>query len=795
MIQPDMKMRRKKLHGSLMVLIIVGIGLATCGCAKWPPDTAYAEAAADPPSAERRAVAENETPPRPVDDLRREAEKRVDGAKPETDQSPKQKTSPRLMKGRSSQPGPDRSTLQESSVSLAVKRKLETVKIGSMDFYEEKLSNVLKALTAASGVNFAIEEPSDSENTTWLPSYLESAYQQKSSTQKKTEDKIASSKITVYLKDVTLLRALTIICKQKDLRWEIVDEGYVRLSDKNDRITVSFDDQNFSGLETDKVFSQAIIRELDVGGKELKKVLEELSHRTGINIICKPYLDNWLVHIHVENVSVQAAIEAICAKYYLWYTTNPTKDYICLIGNQEFAGETNVDYRVQTRVFNLQYASAPQVADSIGSVMGNRLEYILPANLNSYENIKLPSLDTTTGKIESQKSQAKITTEIDTPKLKDENISLEKIQSIISRALDRRLTAADVQRINKQVGFGIMSIFLRNNAILVCSADERLLKEVETVIRQLDVPTPQVLIECRILSVTLSKEFTSFFQLFDSQYSNKGISDTRIKGTTHSVIVDKFGAEGANALYSIVNNKYNINVQVQLLQQDGLVNIISTPMVLAAQNTEAEISSGNRNVPVFKNISVIAPTFDEYGNVTTTGYTTPQYDTVDLVGTKLRVTPQINEDRGVTLRIKVEQSIIDKDSAQIKYTGFNSSGQPNSTWTTDTVDTLKENTVDTIAVIPEGYMLALGGFIEKEESLTEEKVPVLGDLPWVGFFFKSKNKIRQRREIVILITPRVLMAPTEAARVTSETLKGVELPLDKERESVFGTKKKIPKTE
>ncbi len=794
MIQPDTKMRRKKLHSGSMIVAIVFIGL-TCLCAQWPPDTAFAKAATDLPPAERPAVAENGTLPPPADDVRREAEKRMDSAKPETDESPKQKTSPPLMKRRSFQPGPDRLTLKESAVSLAVKTKLETIKIGSIDFYEEKLSNVLKALTAASGVNFAVEELSDSEEPTWLPSHLQSAYQQKSSRQKKKEDEIANSKITVYLKDVTLLKALTIICKQKDLRWEIVDEGYVRLSDRNDRITVSFDDQSFSGLEVGKVFSQGIIRELDVGEKELKKVLEELSRRTGINIICKPYLDNWLIRIHLENVSVQVAIEAICAKYYLWYTSNPAKDYICLIGNEEFAGETNVDYRVQTRVFILQYASAPQVADSIGSVMGNRVEYILPSNLNSYENIKLPDLDTKKGKIESQKSHAKITTEIDTPKLKDENISLEKIQSIINHALDLRLTAADVQRLNKQVGFAIMSIFLRNNAILVSSADERLLKEIESVIRQLDVPTPQVFIECRLLTVTLSDSFTSFFKILDSNFYVSGATT----GTrTKKLAVDSFGAGGASALYSVIADKYNINLKVELLQKDGLVKTISTPMVLAAQNSEAEVSSGLRNVPMFRNISVVPPTFDEYGNITTTGYTTPQYDTVDLVGTQLRITPQINEDRGVTLRIKMEQSVIDKNGADIKYMGFNGKGQPNPTWTTETVNTLRQNTVETIAVIPEGYMLALGGFIENEESLNETKVPILGDLPWVGFFFKDKAKVKQRREMIILITPRVLMAPTEAGRVTSETLKGMNIPAGKEGESTIEfdrTKKKLPKAE
>ena len=114
------------------------------------------------------------------------------------------------------------------------------------------------------------------------------------------------------------------------------------------------------------------------------------------------------------------------------------------------------------------------------------------------------------------------------------------------------------------------------------------------------------------------------------------------------------GAGGAEAMYNFINDKLQLDLKLQLLKRDGVVHTLATPMLVAAQNTEAEVTSGLENVPLFNDIDVIPPAFDEYGNLTTSGYTSPQYETVDLIGTRLRITPQINEDGSVTLRIALE---------------------------------------------------------------------------------------------------------------------------------------------
>jgi general secretion pathway protein D len=340
------------------------------------------------------------------------------------------------------------------------------------------------------------------------------------------------------------------------------------------------------------------------------------------------------------------------------------------------------------------------------------------------------------------------------------------------------LTAADIRWLNKQVGFAIMTIFLRNNAVLFSSTDERILQEIEEVIRQLDTPTPQVLIECRILGVTLTDDFSSFFEVSGLEYSQKGGGDDNAKIWSGSL----FGATGTSAgvLYNLVNDKWKLDLKLELLQKDGLVNTISTPMIVAAQNTEAEITSGDANVPMFSGINVNPPSYDDEGNMTTQGYTSPEYSTADLVGTRLRITPQVNEDRSVTLRINLQQSGFSSNGAEIQYTTFDSNGNPNANWSTSTVRTLKSNTLQTIAVVPEGLTLALGGLIEEEENVNERKVPILGDIPLIGFFFKNEVKTKHRTEMIFLLTPHILMVPTEAGRVTAETLEGTEHPATKQ---------------
>jgi len=663
-----------------------------------------------------------------------------------------------------------------------LEEKLDSIRVSALDFQDEKLSNVLKVISSLTGVNFVVK------TVLFGKKEILTGGGGKEADEDENRNQLLNRKITIFLKDVSLKTALDMLCKQYSLVYK-VGGSYIRIRNEAEDLTgairMSYYDIRPDGAV--KEVKQGAVNISDgrihvaVRGGYLGQVLKEISIKSGKNIVCREDIHYKFVEIYITNVPVITAIEAICKKYNLWYEENKEKNYICLMKAGDFAEQASLDFTIKTMVFNLKHASAPQLADSIASVMGNRVEYVLPVNLRSYEHLKEPKIGEEETTIQAKKSDADITKNIETPEFK-KNITVEKLGALLGTKLDLKLTARDIRWINKQVGFAIISIFLRNNTIIASSTDDVILQEIGDLIDKLDTPTPQVLIECRILKTTLSDDFTSFFQLTNFAHREKGGEsygeDTKI--WTAPI----FGAAGANAFYNFVDDKWKLDLQMKLLKKDGIINIIGTPMIVAAQNSQAILETGMKNFPLFEDIDVIPPVFDDDGKITMQGYTTPRYKSVELVGTKLQITPQINEDKSVTLKININQSTINYGAATIQYSAFDpDSGNPVTPWVSTAVDVLSENSVATIAVVPENQTLAIGGLVTETDHVIEDKVPFLGDIPIIGFFFKDHQTTKKRTEIVFLLTPHIMMAPEEAGIVTEKALKGLEHPSIKERKS------------
>ena len=666
---------------------------------------------------------------------------------------------------------------QERQVS-PLEKKLDSIKVGALDFQDEKLSNVLKVISSLTGVNFVVK------TVLFGKKEILTGGGDKKTDEDENQNQLLNRKITIFLKDVSLKTALDMLCKQYSLVYK-VGGSYIRIRDEAEDLTgairMSYYDIRPDGAVKD--IKQGAVNISDgkihvaIRGGYLGQVLKEISIKSGKNIVCREAIHYKFVEIYITNVPVITAIEAICKKYGLWYEENKEKNYICLMKAEDFADQASLDFKIKTMVFNLKHASAPQLADSIASVMGKRVEYVLPINLRSYEHLKEPDIEEEEAKIQAKKSDADITKNIKTPEFK-ENITAEKIGALLGTNLDLKLTAQDIRRINKQVGFAIISIFLRNNTIIASSTDDEILREIGELIDKIDTPTPQVLIECRILKTTLTDDFSSFFQLTNVVYREKG--GTSFGDVAKTWTAETFGAGGANAIYNFVDDRWNLDLKMELLKKDGIINIIGTPMIVAAQNSQAILTTGMKNFPLFSNIDPIPPSFDDEGNITMPGYTTPRYKSVDLVGTNLQITPQINEDKSVTLKIHVSQSSINKGAATIQYSSFDNAGNPVTPWESTNVDVLSENAVSTIAVVPEDHTLAIGGLVNEENMVLEDQVPFLGDIPLIGFFFKDHQIKKERTEMVFLLTPHIMMTPEKAGTVSEKALTGIQHPVIKE---------------
>jgi general secretion pathway protein D len=186
----------------------------------------------------------------------------------------------------------------------------------------------------------------------------------------------------------------------------------------------------------------------------------------------------------------------------------------------------------------------------------------------------------------------------------------------------------------------------------------------------------------------------------------------------------------------------NLAAVVAAFRQDKKVHILSTPQILTTDNEEATIMVG-KNIPYQTRAGTGTTTVSEvYYN----------YEYKD-VGITLKITPQISKDR--LIRLKIFQEVQKLDQVQT---------------TSDFRPTTLKRTVETTAIVKDKNTIVLGGLIEDSLSQTDYKVPCLGDIPWLGWAFKSFSSGREKTNLFIFLTPHVINTPEEANKIYDEKM-------------------------
>ncbi|MGW8187151.1 MAG: type II secretion system protein GspD, partial [Desulfobacterales bacterium] len=126
------------------------------------------------------------------------------------------------------------------------------------------------------------------------------------------------------------------------------------------------------------------------------------------------------------------------------------------------------------------------------------------------------------------------------------------------------------------------------------------------------------------------------------------------------------------------------------------------------------------------------------------------------VGTTLKVTPQISDNETVRLNIALEVSLLES--------------------TTDFKPTTLVRTVDTSVLVKDSETVVIGGLIENSPARSENKVPLLGDIPLLGWLFKEQTQSRQKNNLLVFLTPRVLKTSTDASSLDPKKEAQFETP-------------------
>ena len=291
---------------------------------------------------------------------------------------------------------------------------------------------------------------------------------------------------------------------------------------------------------------------------------------------------------------------------------------------------------------------------------------------------------------------------------------------------------------------GSLSFDRRTNTLLVIDIPQRV-AGIREIVQQLDKPVDQVVIEARIV---IANE--SFARDIGARFGISGSSDRAVysgsldanAGYINSVIegepewnlpgslnfsnpADRTLGAGALGL-TILGRAINWNVEISALQQEGRGEVISNPRIVTSNQREAVIRQGQ-----------------EVGYLTVTGGQSNNVPTVQFkdVLLELKVTPTITNDGRVFLAMEITKDEI---------SGYTDMGAYGS------VPNLNKREITTAVLIDDGQTVSIGGVYEFRDRSDLSKVPFLADLPIIGNLFKRRGKDREKAELLIFVTPKVL---------------------------------------
>lgn len=315
----------------------------------------------------------------------------------------------------------------------------------------------------------------------------------------------------------------------------------------------------------------------------------------------------------------------------------------------------------------------------------------------------------------------------------------------------KSIEAAIQSRIDGK-GIGSVKADEKTNQIIVTTLSSRM-AEIDKIIGELDKKTLQVLIEAKIARVTLSPghEMGVDWQTIINQ-GKKNAIDIAMKFPMSTASPSGTTLPNFGKIVTGVFGRDDYTATIKLLDTMGETKILSSPRIVAIHNQESNIMVGTREAYVTQSVT----------QGTTTSTTADSVSFID-VGVKLYVTPLINVDDFITMKIRPEVSQVSRT-----LTTFNADGTIRTQ-----VPIVSTTNADTTVVVKDGNTVIIGGLMEDNELNNTEKLPGLGDLPLIGNAFKKTSKEGRKTELVVFLTPHIISGDQEVDDWNRKQIKGL----------------------
>lgn len=290
---------------------------------------------------------------------------------------------------------------------------------------------------------------------------------------------------------------------------------------------------------------------------------------------------------------------------------------------------------------------------------------------------------------------------------------------------------------------------------LVIMTDPATYSQISTVVSNLDRPKPQVLIKVVFLEVQYDDALDFGVE---GSYSHNPSPST----INSSVASDNFGLSSlgnvgqqigqttmptGTGLYSIMANDYQATVRA--IASAEKVEVISRPSIMVRNNQPATITVG-QSVPLVTSSTVNALT----GSPTST----IAYQNVGII---LQVTPFISSDGLVEMIVSPQISSLSSQTVSIS--------------SNTAAPVIDLRSASTVVVTPDGQTVIIGGLMEKDKTVIDSKIPLLGDIPLLGNLFSHKQKAVTKKELMIFLTPHVVSMPGQIASLSHAEERSAEM--------------------
>ncbi|MEM6911484.1 MAG: hypothetical protein AAF555_07850 [Verrucomicrobiota bacterium] len=510
-----------------------------------------------------------------------------------------------------------------------------------------------------------------------------------------------------------------------------------------------------------------------------------LSDETGLRIVVSSQARQTPISLYLRGVDIADALDSLVLTHRLYQSDIPEADIVRLHTTAEYAEDASAFRDERTRVFTLKYPNARDVALSIRDLYGDRVqlaqrfededepgEYLSEDLQQRLERFDIIDARGQGFGVDSGGNQGGRGLQALSNRFNNRNNNNNNFLNSANRLFgddqalsqDDRFTEADdelspeqiaalasgdprvIEQILQQRADIFVTVIDRLNKVMVRTRDDKTMQEIGDLVQSLDVPTPLVLLEVKIMEVDLARGLDT---AFDWSFNSGEFAGSFAP-------VSPFNA--GDLIFSYLDSTFQ--AQVRLLQQANKLTILGKPMLLTANNEVSRLFIGEE-VPLNRN-------FDGGQTIVTDGTPIVAASNTDIefrpVGSTLLITPNINADRTVSLRVLQEESRVVEGGADVLVPDQGGG------FVSQTIDTVASQTASGTFVARDKQTIAVGGMITERLESRRSQIPILGDIPIVGRLARNQIVGRERREIVLLLTPHIIQTPGEGEAISQRVV-------------------------